>query len=76
MKTKLILLIFLILISCTKKVQDQQTIEEEIDEIVDIRNLISGRLNQIQWIKKMISEIWFSGIHSKFEIFSDETRNL
>jgi biopolymer transport protein ExbD len=70
MKTKLILLIFLILISCTKKVQDQQTIEEEIDEIVDIRIFPE---DQVRFNGKMISE---SGLYSHIQNLniSDETR--
>ena len=70
MKTKLILLIFLILISCSKKAQDQQTIEEEIDEIVDIRIFPE---DQVRFNGKMISE---SGLYSHIQNLniSDETR--
>ena len=70
MKTKLILLIFLILISCSKKAQDQQTIEEEIDEIVDIRIFPE---DQVRFNGKMISE---SGLYSHIQNLNiaDETR--
>lgn len=70
MKTKLILLIFLTLISCTKDVQDQQTIEEEIDQIVDIRIFPE---DQVRFNGKMISE---SGLYSHIQNLniSAETR--
>jgi len=70
MKTKLIFLILLTLISCTKEVQDQQTIEEEIDQIVDIRIFPE---DQVRFNGKMISE---SGLYSHIQNLNNsaETR--
>lgn len=70
MKTKLILIIFLTLVSCAKEVQDQQTIEKEIDEIVDIRIFPE---DLIRFDGKMISE---SGLYSHIQNLniSAETR--